>query len=66
LALSSEEGILSLLIYLIQILGPDFWILFSLLAAVLIFVGEHVLYIYLPAYVQQAYSASGWRIEDRH
>jgi STE24 endopeptidase len=29
-------GILSLLIYLIQILGPDFWILFSLLAAVLI------------------------------
>lgn len=29
-------GILSLLIYLIQLLGPDFWILFSLLAAILI------------------------------
>lgn len=29
-------GLISLLIYLIEVIGPDFWILFSLLAAILI------------------------------
>lgn len=29
-------GLISLLIYLIEVVGPDFWILFSLLAAILI------------------------------
>lgn len=29
-------GLVSLLIYLIEVIGPDFWILFSLLAAILI------------------------------